>query len=161
MRGGMLPPAIVCCALGLALAPLPVRARTLCIALLGGISWIVASARLPTTWSDSIFIGCWVSVILCAASVHVPRSIAARGAILLSTNAGIWAGAVVSVAGSKVDLVRALPFVLVALPAAWSVSNGKSLPIKVASSWLIAVAILASFLQFLPVTPGYLPDHME
>lgn len=57
--------------------------------------------------------------------------------------------------------MKALPFVVVALPATWSVKAGKSLPLKVLSSWLIAVAILASFLQFLPVTPGYLPDHME
>lgn len=100
-------------------------------------------------------------MILCAASVHAPRSVTTRSTIPLSINAGIWTGAVVAVAGSRVDLMKALPFVVVALPATWSVKAGKSLPLKVLSSWLIAVAILASFLQFLPVTPGYLPDHME
>jgi hypothetical protein len=34
-------------------------------------------------------------------------------------------------------------------------------PIKVVSSWVIAVAILAATLQLLPVTPGCLPDHLE
>jgi hypothetical protein len=28
-------------------------------------------------------------------------------------------------------------------------------------SWLIAVLILVVALRFLPVTPGYLPDHLE
>jgi len=31
----------------------------------------------------------------------------------------------------------------------------------VMSSWVIAVAVLALTLQLLPVTPGYLPDHLE
>jgi hypothetical protein len=33
--------------------------------------------------------------------------------------------------------------------------------VKVVSSWLIAVAVLAATLQFLPVTPGYMPDHLD
>jgi hypothetical protein len=32
---------------------------------------------------------------------------------------------------------------------------------RIVSSWLIAVALLAATLQMLPVTPGYLPDHLE
>ena len=35
------------------------------------------------------------------------------------------------------------------------------LAIKIVLSWVIAVAILATLLQFLPVTPGYMPDHMD
>jgi hypothetical protein len=35
------------------------------------------------------------------------------------------------------------------------------LALRVIGSWLIAVAMLGALLQFLPVTPGYLPDHME
>jgi hypothetical protein len=33
--------------------------------------------------------------------------------------------------------------------------------IAVICSWLMAVAVLAAVLHFLPVTPGYLPDHVE
>jgi len=29
------------------------------------------------------------------------------------------------------------------------------------TSWLIAIATLVAILRFLPVTPGYLPDHVE
>jgi hypothetical protein len=35
------------------------------------------------------------------------------------------------------------------------------LAIKVVSSWVIVIAVLAATLQVLPVTPGYLPDHLE
>jgi hypothetical protein len=33
--------------------------------------------------------------------------------------------------------------------------------IAVLMSWMLAVALLVLLLQLLPVTPGYLPDHME
>lgn len=58
-------------------------------------------------------------------------------------------------------MLRALPCVLVVLPAAWVVGRRQRIAIKVLSSWLIAVAVLAATLQFLPMTPGYLPDHMD
>jgi hypothetical protein len=100
-------------------------------------------------------------VIISAASVHFPNMLKPWGALVLAINAGLWAGGVIAVAGSPLDLLRALPFALViALVAALA---GKRAPItlKVLSSWLIAVAMLAVTLQVLPVTPGYLPDHME
>ena len=31
----------------------------------------------------------------------------------------------------------------------------------VLASWLAAIAVLGTALRFLPVTPGYLPDHLE
>jgi hypothetical protein len=33
--------------------------------------------------------------------------------------------------------------------------------LKVLASWLIAIAVLVASLSFLPVTPGYQPDHLE
>jgi hypothetical protein len=36
-----------------------------------------------------------------------------------------------------------------------------ALMLKVVSSWLLAIAALLAILQCLPVTPGYLPDHVE
>ena len=60
-----------------------------------------------------------------------------------------------------VCVLQALPFVLIFLPASWVVARTTSIPVKVVSSWVIAVAVLAATLQLLPVTPGYLPDHLE
>lgn len=31
----------------------------------------------------------------------------------------------------------------------------------IVGSWLVAIAALAAILRILPVTPGYLPDHVE
>jgi hypothetical protein len=100
-------------------------------------------------------------VIATAASVHLVRGLSARLAFALSFNVGVWASAVISVSGSRLDLLRALPFVLILLPASWIVARNASIPVKVVSSWVIAVAVLAATLQLLPVTPGYLPDHLE
>jgi len=68
---------------------------------------------------------------------------------------------VISLAGSRLDVLKALPCALIVLPASWVVRRYDSIPVKVVSSWVIAVAVLALTLQLLPVTPGYLPDHLE
>jgi hypothetical protein len=36
-----------------------------------------------------------------------------------------------------------------------------SIVLAVAGSWLLAVLVLITTLHFLPVTPGYEPDHIE
>jgi hypothetical protein len=33
--------------------------------------------------------------------------------------------------------------------------------LKVVASWVMAIMVLAALLRVLPVTPGYLPDHLE
>jgi hypothetical protein len=57
--------------------------------------------------------------------------------------------------------MKALPWALLVVPASLTVRWRLPVAIKVVSSWLIAVAALEATLQFLPVTPGYMPDHME
>jgi hypothetical protein len=78
-----------------------------------------------------------------------------------SLNAGFWAGAVIALSGSRLDLLKALPCVLVLLPAASGLRLRATIAAKTVASWLIAMAVLAAALQFLPVTPGYLPDHLD
>ena len=156
-----MPPALLFLALGLALSVAPPRARTrslfALLATLGAFTFL----PVPRTWLESIFLGCWISVVATAASVHLVRGLSPHGAFALSINAGVWASAVVCLSGSRVDLLKALPCVLTFLPASWVVSRHHSIPVKVVSSWVIAVAVLAATLQLLPVTPGYLPDHLE
>jgi hypothetical protein len=161
MRGGAVPPALLFAALGLALAFAPRRAWP--PSLLALCTTLGAFAFVPVhrTWLEGVFLGCWISVIVTAASVHLKRGLSRSAAIMLSFNAGMWASAVVSLSGSRIDLLKALPCVLILLPASWVVGRYASIPVKVVSSWVIAVAILAATLQLLPVTPGYLPDHME
>jgi hypothetical protein len=116
---------------------------------------------LPRRLLDTVFIGCWASVILCTAIVYLRPGLASFGSLALSLNAGFWSGCVIGVAGSARDLFESLPCALVVLPAAWVVIKGHAIVVKVACSWLFAIAVLATTLQFLPVTPGYLPDHVE
>lgn len=160
MRGGALPPALICAALGFALAYTTPAARRLGLALLVVAALAASFLTLPVAWQDGVFLGCWTSVALAALAIHLPRGIGPRLAAVLAVNAGVWAGAVIASAGSRWDLVKALPAVLLCFPAAWLVSTGRGIAVKVAASWLIAIAILAAALPLVP-TPGYKPDHMD
>jgi len=161
MRGGVVPPALLLVALGLALAFAPRRAWAPSLLALFGTLAIFTLCPVPQAWLEAVFLACWISVIVTAASVHLVGGLNACAAVALSLNAGVWASAVVCLSGSRLDLFKALPCVLIFLPASWLVGRHASIAVKVASSWVIAIAILAATLQLLPVTPGYLPDHME
>jgi hypothetical protein len=156
-----MPPALLFSALGLALAFAPRRAWVPSLLALLVTLGAGTFVRMPQTWLEGVFFGCWISVIATAASVHLAPALGARAAVALSLNAAVWASAVVSLSGSQMDLLKALPCVLIFLPASWVVRRHASIPVKVVSGWVIAVAILAATLQLLPVTPGYLPDHLE
>jgi hypothetical protein len=148
-------------ALGLALAFAPPRARAWGLVLLMATLTALSFVRFSRDWLETAFLGCWASVAVTAAAVHIPYGPRMAGALLLSVNAGIWASAVVALSGTRLDLVEAVPCALLVLPASWLVAKRASIAIKVASSWLIAIAMLAAVLPFLAVTPGYLPDHLE
>lgn len=160
MRGGALPPALICAALAFALAFAPRRAMIpgLLLMLLGAGVGLVLPLR--DGWQDRVFFGCWASLVVTALSVHLKGGVGVPLALALAANAGLWAGATVAVAGVPADLARALPFALLTLPARWLVAHRGGIAVKVVSSWLIAVAVLAATLPIVP-TPGYLPDHME
>ena len=161
MRGGALPSTILCTALGLALACAERQAARLGILTAVTAALAVAWVRLPAAWVDAAFLGCWSSTVLNSLRVYLAESSGRTATLLLCANAGVWTGSVISVAGQKTDLLLALPCALTLLPASWAVRRGWSIALKVLCSWLVAVAILAATLQLLPVTPGYLPDHMD
>ena len=161
MRGGTLPSAMLCVSVGLALAPSQPRATIRALVGLAIVATASACAPIPTSWADAAFLGCWASVMINSASIYLPPEFGRRMALAISLNSGIWAGAVISVAAQRSDLIIALPCALSLLPARWAYRQHKSIAVKVASSWLIAIAALAATLQLLPVTPGYLPDHLE
>ena len=161
MRGGALPSALLCAALGLGLASADRKAALLGLVVLVVMACAIALTPVPWPWADTIFLGCWTSTIASAAIVHGRRTLKDAEGFSLSLNAGVWTGAVIGLAPSKVELLEALPLALCAWPAAWARRRGQAIVLKVLASWLIAVAVLGATLQFLPVTPGYLPDHMD
>jgi hypothetical protein len=156
-----MPPALLFVALGLALAFAPRRAWAPSLLALVATLGAFTVLPVPHTCLEGIFLGCWISVIATAAGVHLAHGLSTWAAFTLSVNTGVWSSAVISLSGSRLDLLTALPWVLIFLPATWVAARHGSIPIKVASSWVIAIAVLAGTLQLLPVTPGYLPDHME
>jgi hypothetical protein len=56
-------------------------------------------------------------------------------------------------------LCGASGLLLALLPAAWIANRRVLIALRVVASWLMAM--LGALLQLLPVTPGYVPDHME
>lgn len=161
MRGGALPPALLLAALAFVLAHASPRTRIWSLIALLGMLAALSQLALPPDWLEIAFLGCWISTAGTAAAVHLPSGPGPAGGILLSLNAGFWAQAVVALSGTPHDLLAALAVIILVVPAGWLVARGASIAVKVASSWLIAIAILAAVLPFLPVTPGYLPDHLE
>lgn len=160
MRGGALPVALLCAAVGFALAFAPRRAiAPSLLALVGGAA-VMSFAPLTLETRETVFIACWAILILTAASVHLPGGIGRWLALVLAAAAGAAAGSLVAVAGAPTDLLKALPWALICFPGGWLVTKGRGIAIKVAASWLIAVALLAAALPVTP-TPGYEPDHME
>jgi hypothetical protein len=121
----------------------------------------LAVAPVPRGCLDWVFLGCWLSVAASAATVHLPGGLGPRWAFAASLNAGFWSGAVIALAGSRLDLLKALPCALVLFPAALIIGLRVPIVVKVLSSWLIAMAVLGASLPFLPVTPGYMPDHLD
>ena len=67
MRGGALPPALLCAALGLALAFAPRRAWGPSFVALAVTATVVAIAPVPPGWLEGVFLGCWMSVAASAA----------------------------------------------------------------------------------------------
>lgn len=160
MRGGFLPPAILMATLGLVLAFIPLRRAMLAAAIAAGVALIAWLAGPSVRWIEPIFVGCWLSVIATAALVHRPLALPPAIFPAAAANAGLWAGLVTAVAGKGVDLVIALPCVLIFLAAHLIVTRGWGIAPKVFASWLTAVAILATMVSLTP-TPGYKQDHME
>jgi hypothetical protein len=160
MRGGFLPPAILCAVLGLVLAFLPLRRALPAAGLSGAVALAAFTIDPPAEWMDALFVGCWLSVIASALLVVRPERWPAALFFAAAVNAGLWAGAVTSVAGRGRDLAIALPCLLLLGPGRLVVARGWDIALKVLASWLTAVAILATMVSLTP-TPGYTSDHME
>lgn len=160
MRGGVVPPALLFVALACALSFAPRDRRWLAIiaafVAACGASWL----PLPTRWIEVIFLGVWASVVVAAAMVHLPRRPVNAVWLALALNCGLWAGASIAIAGNSLNLAEALPWLALVVPGAWLVTSNRAVAVKVVSSWLITIAILAAVLPIV-TTPGYAPDHME
>lgn len=160
MNGGILPIALLFFAMGLALGFARWRTAGIAIAAMSASALLVSVISIPSSATDAIFIGLWVSIIATAASCYAKRIVRNRWIILLAGNNGVWAGALAATSGMQAGLALAVPMMLSALPAHWIATRGFGIVLKVVASWVIAIASLAIFVSLTP-TPGYKPDHME
>lgn len=161
MRGGVPAAMLLCAAFGLALAFAPRRVWLGCVGLVAVSAIGGFALKLPRSSIDLVFLLGWLSVIACAASVHLRNGLSPHLARLLAIDAGLWSGAMIAAEGRWLDLPAAWLCMLALMPAALALHWRVPIAAKVMSSWLIAIAVLAAALPYLPVTPGYLPDHLE
>ena len=157
---GLLLPALLCAALGLAAAFATKRTQWIGMVSLAGVACITALFHFPLDWKDKILVAGWGSLMVTALSVLIPTRLSAWLVLSLAVNAGFWTGALMAVTAQPRDLAFALPLVLVAFPARWALTTPMRLGVKVIAGWLIAVAILGAGVSMLP-TPGYKRDHVE
>lgn len=156
----MLPPAMLCAALAFALAAAPLRLQVAALAVLALVAVAASRVSIPAAWHDGVFTATWATVAVLALAVHRRDASRPVPAIGLAIVAGLAAGAVVAVSATLADLGVALMAALLVFPAGWLVRHRGGIAVKVAASWLVAVAMLAAALPLVP-TPGYVPDHME
>ena len=160
MNGGIVPILLICATLGLALSLVGTRDAWLGVTAIVLSALIVSTLKIAPGASNIIFAGLFLSTIFTALLIYLPRSWPRRWAIPVAVNAGGWAGALASLSGMHTGLWLALPLCLICLPGRWIVQRGLGIAVKVAASWMIAIASLALFVSMMP-HPGYVPDHME
>jgi hypothetical protein len=157
---GFLACALPCLAFSLALANSSRGARLPSLMALALAAMAATLWPMPPSWSTLVLLGCWASAIvnggLALASAR-PRAVAGIG---LGLHTGLWIGASAAQLGMRTALL-ALPCALIVFPAAWLLARNGRVAVSVIGSWIVAVSLLVAALQFLPVTPGYLPDHIE
>lgn len=160
MNGGIMPLLLICATVGLALSLVGRRDALLGLAAI--LVSALAASMLPITLAASniVFAGLFVSTIITAALLYLPRAWPRPWAIPVAVNAGAWAGALVSLSNMRSALWLALPLCLLCVLGRWQDQRGLGIGLKVVASWMIAISSLSLFVSMMP-HPGYVPDHME
>jgi len=114
---------------------------------------VVAEQALAVTWA---------LLILTAGASLLPQWIRRLHLPPILGGLSGWAAGSIGVASGK-DAIGsfAAGLVLSVIVAALLAKRGWTLPIRIGAGWLIAIGALNATLTILPVTPGYLPDHLE
>ena len=159
MKGAAIAAGLLLGVLSFALAFAP--RRTALIAAGMAVLAAIAAHAVRGVSGPAAFMGCWISLGLAALAVYWPRPLAGRRwpTLALALNAGIWAGLVEASEGLATPLPRALPALLLGLPAAWCIARGWTIVPRVVTSWFLAAAVLTAMIPLLIVHPGYVPDH--
>lgn len=164
MIGGPVAAALLACAVGLALSPLPrpTLGRSLLLFLgAAAVAALVAWQAGPLPPSVER-VGLAVTVASTLLAVGRPGLLGLASPRLLAIAApmaGALAGALAPGAG---PLSWAAPAAaLIALPGHWAATTGRLVAVRVVASWVLAMTVLAVVLTLAPITAGYEQDHRE
>ncbi len=159
MNGGLVPSLLLGATIGLMLAY--VLNRQAIIGLLGfGIAATVAFA-VPIDFAPNlVFAGLWLSMIAAAVLAYLPVARWSALALPICLNAGFWLGAGAGLSNNSLALLIGILASFILFPARLLARGRLNIALKVAASWMIAIASLSLFVTLIP-TPGYKPDHME
>ena len=160
MNGGIIPSLLLCATIALLLSFTTGRVAWFAVTGMTATAAVIALFALPQGLATAIFVGIWSTIVGAAALTYFPPAIAQRWALPLAVVAGVGVGSLASISGRKTDLLLALPISLLFVPGRWVVARGFGLGNKIVASWMIAIAMLSTFVSLTP-TPGYKPDHME
>ena len=111
-------------------------------------------------WTSPVAVA-WPARAVTAGTAILPkrlRDVALPVAVATAT-LSIWH--VVMASGMELLLYPLAGFVIAIAPVVCVARKGWSIANRVVASWLHAIATLNATLPLLPVTPGYLPDHLE
>ncbi len=159
MIGELISPTLLGAAIGLMLACAPRRIWWI------GLALFVASTLLglvvpPRLSPDIILAALRISTIAAALSIYAPKNSRSAISLPICLCAGYWLGSCAADTGDLAILALGLSSLFVSLPSKWVRRPLTGLAIKVAASWIIAIAALSLSISLVP-TPGYKPDHME
>ncbi len=160
MNGGILPLLLICATIGLALSLAGRRQAWIGVGAVAAAALLTSLIPISESGSRIAFAGLWISMIVTAAMVYLPRDWPTHWAIPVAVIGGGWAGAVASLSDMRWALVLALPLSLLFMLGRLIISRGYGVAVKVAASWMIAISSLSLFVSMMP-HPGYVPDHME
>jgi hypothetical protein len=156
----MLAAALLCASTGLmlGLGKAPAERSTTAVAIVAvaaAASWAMAR---PGALADLAFMAAWVAILASAAGTLSGKRVSRTLAMPMAAVAGGVTG-LLAIDWRTLTALAALPIALAI--ARVVVAQARGLAVKVVAGWLLAVAVLNASLAMLPVTPGYLPDHLE
>ncbi len=161
MNGSAIAPGLLFASLALALSfGASNRVIAISVVVLIATALAAGTSRIGSGFAGPVLAGCWISVPATVGCMFLSRPLGARITVPLCVNGGLWGGLAAAASARPIDLVPALFWVLLCLPATWLVARGQGIAIKVAGSWLAAAAVLSLGLN-MTSTLGYQPDHME
>jgi len=160
MRDLLLATAMLGGGVGLSTGCSRIRAAQTCSVALA--SFVIATSITRADISDRILVASWILIACSAALCWLPRDRAPHALrMLLSMACGAVAGGFNHRLLSTAGLVFAASLLSLTLGAVILAAKKWILPMRIAAGWLVAIATLNVSLTIIPVTPGYLPDHLE